>query len=100
MNLYLISYSIQESRRKSEKGGLIIRCQTDIIDFPKNDDSMASVETVKLCCPLNQRVISLGRLPNCSANCFFERPRSCMSESILLDIAKDKLISSFISGGT
>lgn len=39
------------------------RTQTEMIDLPKNDDSMASVETVKLCCPLSHRVISLGRFP-------------------------------------
>lgn len=44
---------------------------TVIIGLPKNVESMARVDIVKLCSPLNQRVISLDRFPRASANCFF-----------------------------
>ncbi len=44
---------------------------TVIIGWPKKEESIARVDIVKLCSPLSQRVISLGRFPRASANCFF-----------------------------
>lgn len=47
-----------------------------MIGLPKNAESMAIVAIVKLCSPLSHLVISLGRRPSASANCFLESPRS------------------------
>lgn len=60
---------------------------------------MASVAIVKLCSPLNQRVISLGRLPIASASCFFVIPLSCMSASKRLEISNDNLVCALSAGG-
>ena len=53
---------------------------------PKNVPSILKVEIVKLCSPLNQRVISLGLFLIASANCFFVIHFFCMSSSKRLEI--------------
>ncbi len=72
---------------------------TVIIDFPKKVESIAIVEIVKLCCPLSHLVISLGRRPKASANCFFDNPRSCIRSYIRSEIAKVSLALSLSSAG-
>jgi len=47
---------------------------TVIIGWPKNEDSIVRVESVKLCCPLSHLVISHGRLPIERANSAFDNP--------------------------
>ena len=43
--------------RQAADSVLLTINQTEIIDLPKKADSMASVDIVKLCCPLSHRVI-------------------------------------------
>ncbi len=73
---------------------------TAIIGCPKKVDSMAMVAIVKLCSPLSHRVISLGRLPSASANCFLFNPFSRIRASSLLDMAKDRRVSSLFTRGS
>lgn len=70
-----------------------------MIGSPKNVESIAMVEIVKLCSPLSQRVISFGRFPMASASCFLERPFFCIRKSNLLDIAKESSTSNFVAAG-
>ena len=65
---------------------------------PKNVPSMLNVEIVKLCSPLNQRVISLGLFPIASANCFFVKRFFCISASKRLEIWKESRASALSSG--
>ena len=46
---------------------------------PKNEESSDMVLIVKLCCPFNHLVTSLGRLPNACANCSLDKSRSVIS---------------------
>lgn len=69
------------------------------MDFPKKVESMARVEIVKLCCPLSHLVISLGRRPKASANCFFDNPRSVIRSYMRSDIAKVSLALSLSFAG-
>lgn len=70
-----------------------------MIDLPKNVDNMASVAIVKLCSPLSHFVISLGRRPIASANCFLDRPRSSISKWIRFDISNESFVASRSSFG-
>ena len=65
---------------------------------PKKVPSMLNVEIVKLCSPLNQRVISLGLFPIASANCFFVIHFFCMSSSKRFEIWKESRASALSSG--
>lgn len=87
--------------RSTSEGGVKqkIAQTTLIIGCPKNDDNFARVEIVKLCSPLSHRVISLGRLPRASANCFLLRPFSCINASSLFEIANESRVSSRFSRG-
>lgn len=66
---------------------------TVMMGLPKKVDSIDNVATVKLCCPLSHFVISLGRLPNASANCFLVSPGSFIRKYILSDMSNDRLTS-------
>ena len=65
---------------------------------PKKLPSMLKVEIVKLCSPLNQRVISLGLFPIASANCFFVIHFFCISSSKRFEIWKESRASALSSG--
>ena len=75
-----------------------LKSETEMMGSPKNVPSMLNVEIVKLCSPLNQRVISLGLFPIASANCFFVIHFFCMSSSKRLEIWNESRASALSSG--
>lgn len=63
---------------------------TVTIGRPMNEESIARVEIVKLCCPLNHFVTSQESLQIVS----FDNPRSCIREYIRSEMAKERSVSS------
>lgn len=88
---------------RREVNPLIIKIEvwhyTVIMGSPKKVESIARVDMVKLCSPLSHRVISLGRFPRASANCFLFKPFSRIRASSLLEMAKESRVSSRFSRG-